>query len=161
MYDYSSEIWWRLQQIIEIALTFLSGNIFLQSLPWHAQMPVLTHTVARAHGWVRATELFISLYVWKYWTRPEVCLSIHSPAVGQSSTQNVNQKSNNDILSSSQCGFRPGASTEHALLKFTANIIKCFDNKNVAINCYLHGSQQGIWLCKAWYIINFTKEIWC
>ena len=41
--------------------------------------------------------------------------------------------STNNILSSSQFGFRAGASTEHALLKFTDNILKCFDDKKVAI----------------------------
>ena len=34
----------------------------------------------------------------------------------------------NNILSSSQFGFRSGASTEHALLKFIDDILKCFDD---------------------------------
>ena len=40
--------------------------------------------------------------------------------------------STNNILSSSQFGFRSGASTEHALLKFT-DILKYFSDKKVAI----------------------------
>ena len=39
----------------------------------------------------------------------------------------------NNILSSSQFGFRSGASTERALLKYTDDILKCFDDKKVAI----------------------------
>ena len=39
----------------------------------------------------------------------------------------------NNILSSSQFGFRSGASTEHALLKFTDDILKCFDDNKVGI----------------------------
>ena len=41
--------------------------------------------------------------------------------------------SDNNILSSSQFGFRSGASTEHALLKFTDDIQQCFDNNKIAI----------------------------
>ena len=39
--------------------------------------------------------------------------------------------STNNILSSSQFGFRSGASTEHALLKFTDDILKSFDDNKV------------------------------
>ena len=39
----------------------------------------------------------------------------------------------NNLLSSSQFGFRSGASTEHALLKFSDDILKLFDQKKVAI----------------------------
>ena len=35
----------------------------------------------------------------------------------------------NNLLSSSQFGFRSGASTEHALLKFSHNILKLYDQK--------------------------------
>ena len=41
--------------------------------------------------------------------------------------------STNIILSFSQFGFRSGASTEHALLKFTYDILKYFDDNKVAI----------------------------
>ena len=39
----------------------------------------------------------------------------------------------NNILSSLQFGFTSGASTEHALLKFTDDILKCFDDNKVGI----------------------------
>ena len=39
----------------------------------------------------------------------------------------------NNLSSSSQFGFRSGASTEHALLKFSDYILKLFDQKSVAI----------------------------
>ena len=42
--------------------------------------------------------------------------------------------STNNILSSSQFGFRSGASTEHALLKSTDDILKCFDDNKVGIS---------------------------
>ena len=38
-----------------------------------------------------------------------------------------------NLLSSSQFGFRSGASTEHVLLKFSDDILKLFDQKKVAI----------------------------
>ena len=38
-----------------------------------------------------------------------------------------------NILSSSQFGFRSGTSTEHALLKFTEDILKYFDDNKVRI----------------------------
>ena len=41
--------------------------------------------------------------------------------------------STNNIVSSSQFGFRSAASTEHALLKFTDDILKCFEDNKVAI----------------------------
>ena len=43
----------------------------------------------------------------------------------------------NNLLSSSQFGFRSGASTEHALLKFSDNILKLFDQKKVAIATFM------------------------
>ena len=45
--------------------------------------------------------------------------------------------STNNLLSSSQFGFRSGASTEHALLKFTDDILKCFDDKKVEIATFM------------------------
>ena len=46
--------------------------------------------------------------------------------------------SNNNILSSSQFGFRSGARTENAILKFTDEILKCFDDKKkVAITTFM------------------------
>ena len=39
----------------------------------------------------------------------------------------------NNILSSSQFGFRSGASTGQALIKFTDDILKCFNDKKVPI----------------------------
>ena len=50
--------------------------------------------------------------------------------------------STNNILSSSQFGFRSGASTEHALLKFTVDILKCFDDKKVAIATFRDLSKE-------------------
>ena len=43
----------------------------------------------------------------------------------------------NNILSSSQFIFRSGASTEHALLNFTDNILKCFDYNKVGISAFM------------------------
>ena len=37
----------------------------------------------------------------------------------------------------SQFGFRSGASTEHALLKFTDDILKCFDDNKVGIVTFM------------------------
>ena len=45
--------------------------------------------------------------------------------------------STNNILSSSQFGFRSGASTEHALLKFADDILKCFDDNKVGIATFM------------------------
>ena len=45
--------------------------------------------------------------------------------------------STNNILSSSQFGFRSGANTEHALLKFTDYILKCSDDKKVGIATFM------------------------
>ena len=45
--------------------------------------------------------------------------------------------STNNILSSSQFGFRSGASTEHALLKFTDNVLKCFDDNKIGIPTFM------------------------
>ena len=45
--------------------------------------------------------------------------------------------STNNTLSSSQFDFRSGASTEHALLKFTDDILKCFDDNNVGIATFM------------------------
>ena len=41
--------------------------------------------------------------------------------------------STNNILSSSQFGFRSGASTDHALLKCTDDILKSFDDNKVGM----------------------------
>ena len=43
----------------------------------------------------------------------------------------------NNLLSSSQFSFRSGASTEHALLKFSDDILKLFDQKKVAIATFM------------------------
>ena len=45
--------------------------------------------------------------------------------------------STNNILSSSQIGFRSGASIEHDLLKFTDDILKCFDDNKVGIATFM------------------------
>ena len=46
--------------------------------------------------------------------------------------------STNNILSSSQFGFhRSGASAEHALLKFTDDILKCFDDNKIGIATFM------------------------
>ena len=45
--------------------------------------------------------------------------------------------STNNILSSSQFGFRSGGSTKHALLKFTDHILKCFDDNKVGIATFM------------------------
>ena len=45
--------------------------------------------------------------------------------------------STNNILSSSQFGFRSRASTEHALLKFTGDILKCFDDNKAGIATFM------------------------
>ena len=45
--------------------------------------------------------------------------------------------STNNILSSSQFGFRSGASTEHAVLKFTDDILKCFDDNKIGIATFM------------------------
>ena len=45
--------------------------------------------------------------------------------------------STNNILSSSQFCFRSRASTEHALLKFTDGILKCFDDNKVGIATFM------------------------
>ena len=49
--------------------------------------------------------------------------------------------STNNILSSSQFGFRSGASTEHALLKFTDDILMCFDDNKVGIATFMNLSK--------------------
>ena len=43
----------------------------------------------------------------------------------------------NNILSSSQFGFRSGASTEHAQLKFTVDILMCLDDNKVGIATFM------------------------
>ena len=48
-----------------------------------------------------------------------------------------NYFSTNNILSSSQFGFRSGACTQHALLKFTDDILKCFDENKVGIVTFM------------------------
>ena len=45
--------------------------------------------------------------------------------------------STNNILSSSQFSFRSGASTEHALLKFTDYVLKYFDDNKVGIATFI------------------------
>ena len=45
--------------------------------------------------------------------------------------------STNNILSSSQFGFRSGASTEHALLKITDDILKYFNVNKVGITTFM------------------------
>ena len=43
----------------------------------------------------------------------------------------------NNLLSSSKFGFRSGASTEHALLQFSDDMLKLFDQKKVAIAIFV------------------------
>ena len=45
--------------------------------------------------------------------------------------------STNNILSTSQFGFRSGANTENALLKFTNDILKCFEDNKVGIATFM------------------------
>ena len=47
----------------------------------------------------------------------------------------------NNLLSSSQFGFRSGAITEHALLKISDDILKLFDQKKVAIATFVDFSK--------------------
>ena len=47
----------------------------------------------------------------------------------------------NNLLSSSQFGFRSGASTEHAISKFFDNILKLFDQNKVAIATFMDSSK--------------------
>ena len=49
---------------------------------------------------------------------------------------------NNLLLSSSEFGVRSGASTEHALLKFSDDILKLFDQKKVAIATFMDLSKE-------------------
>ena len=49
--------------------------------------------------------------------------------------QLYNYFSVNNLLSSSQFGLRSGASTEHALLKFSDDILKLFDQKLQLQHC--------------------------
>ena len=49
----------------------------------------------------------------------------------------INYFSVNNLLSSSQFGIRSGASTEYALLKFSDDILKLFDEKKVAIATFM------------------------
>ena len=55
--------------------------------------------------------------------------------------------STNNILSSSQFGIRSGASTEHAILKFTDDILKCFGDNKVGIATFMD-------LSKAFYCVH-------
>ena len=48
----------------------------------------------------------------------------------------------NNLLSSSQFGFRPGANTEHALSEFSDDILKLFDQKKVAFATFMHLSKE-------------------
>ena len=52
-----------------------------------------------------------------------------------------NNFSVNNLLSSSQFGFRSGASTEHAILIFLADIPKLCDQKKVAIATFMELSK--------------------
>ena len=52
-------------------------------------------------------------------------------------TTDYNYFSVNNLLSSSQFGFRSDASTEHALLKFSDDILKLFDQKKDAIATFM------------------------
>ena len=49
--------------------------------------------------------------------------------------------STNNILSSSQFSFRLGASTEHPLLKFTDDILKCFGDNKAGIATFIYLSK--------------------
>ena len=56
----------------------------------------------------------------------------------------------NNLLSSSQFGFRSGSSTEHALLKFLDGVLKLFDQRKVAMQ------HSWIWVkCLTVWIIIF------
>ena len=48
-----------------------------------------------------------------------------------------NYLSVNNLLSSSEFGFRSGTSTEHALLKFSDDILKLFDQKKAAFATFM------------------------
>ena len=61
-------------------------------------------------------------------------------------------------LSSSQFGFRSGASTEQALLKFSDDILKLIDQKKVAIATFLDLS-KAFDMCGSYFIIQ-TQTIW-
>ena len=50
----------------------------------------------------------------------------------------------NNLLSSSQFGFRSGASTEHALLKFSDDILKLFDQKKVETATFMDLSKAFV-----------------
>ena len=54
--------------------------------------------------------------------------------------------STNNILSSSKFGFRSGASTEHVLLIFTDDILKCFDDNKVGIATFMDLSKAFDWV---------------
>ena len=47
----------------------------------------------------------------------------------------------NNLLSSSQFGFKSGASTEYALLNFSNGILKLFDQKKVEIATFMNLSK--------------------
>ena len=57
-------------------------------------------------------------------------------------TIDYNYFSVNNLLSSSQLGFRSGASTKHALLKFFDDILKLFDQKKLAITTFMDLSKE-------------------
>ena len=59
------------------------------------------------------------------------------PVISKVYNRLYNDFSVNNLLSSSQFGFRSGASTEHALLKFLDDILKLFDQKKVAIATFM------------------------
>ena len=59
----------------------------------------------------------------------------------------------NNLLSSSQFGFRSGASTEHALLKFSDDILKLFDQKKVAIATFMVSVKRlTVWIIIFYYL---------
>ena len=59
----------------------------------------------------------------------------------------------NNLLSISQFGFRSGASTEHALLKFSDDILKLFDQKKVAIATFMDLNKRlTVWIIIFYYL---------
>ena len=48
-----------------------------------------------------------------------------------------NYFSTNNLFSPSQFGFRQGTSTEHALLKFTDDVLQAFDNKKITVATFM------------------------
>ena len=73
--------------------------------------------------------------------RPISILPVISKVAKQFNSTLYNYFSTNIILSFSQFGFRSGASTEHALLKFTDDVLKCFDDNKVGIATFMDFSK--------------------